>query len=110
MLILLPTCREILHIGTDSFHTPDLLTKKCVTSFEGLGYYIAINRPFTGSIVPSKFYQIKKEVLSIMIEVNRRLYMNEKTGQKNYEKLKSDLSVVLNEIKSIFEKEPHPTA
>ena len=45
-----------------------------------------------------------------MIEVNRRWYMNEKTGQKNYEKLKSDLSVVPNEIKSIFEKEPHPTA
>ncbi|MBQ7673303.1 MAG: hypothetical protein IJT36_02095 [Alphaproteobacteria bacterium] len=44
---------------------------------------VAANTPFAGTIVPEPFYSQKdKRVKSLMIEVNRSLYMNEKTGEK----------------------------
>ena len=96
--------RPDICIGTDDFHTPDWLTNKFATLFQNREYSTEINRPFSGSLVPSNFYQKNREVLSIMVEVNRRLYMNEETGKKNekYLKLQSDLSWILNEIKRIF--------
>jgi N-formylglutamate deformylase len=98
--------RPDICIGTDAFHTPDWLTSKCAKLFQGIGYSTEINHPFSGSLVPGKFYQKNREVLSIMIELNRRLYMNEKTGEKNekYQKIKSDLSWILNEIRGIIKK------
>ncbi len=70
-------------IGTDDYHTPPWLPAalegQC--QFEGLTY--ALNRPFSGSIVPLEHYQTNPNVLSIMIEVNRRLYINEKTCEKS---------------------------
>jgi N-formylglutamate deformylase len=75
--------RPDICIGTDDYHTPRWLLAalegKCRS--EGLTY--ALNRPFSGSIVPLEHYQITPNVLSIMIEVNRRFYINEKTGEKS---------------------------
>jgi N-formylglutamate deformylase len=52
---------------------------------------IAINKPFAGTLIPMKFYKQDKRVESIMIEINRKLYMDESTGEKNtrYSELKS---------------------
>lgn len=58
-------------IGIDGFHAPEeLVIDICryLSDFE-----VAINEPFSGSIVPSKFYQKDPRVKSIMIEVNRDL-------------------------------------
>lgn len=35
-----------------------------------------------GSIVPMQFYRRDARVLSVMVEVNRRLYMDEQTGER----------------------------
>jgi hypothetical protein len=40
-----------------------------------------VNRPFSGSIVPANNFDKNKRVFSVMIEVNRRLYMDETTGE-----------------------------
>ncbi len=39
-----------------------------------------IDQPFSGSIVPLSRYQIDRRVVSVMIEVNRGIYMNEESG------------------------------
>jgi N-formylglutamate deformylase len=92
--------RPDICIGTDNFHTPEDLTQRCVQLFQEKRYSIKINKPFGGSLVPGEYYQKNKNVYSVMIEVNRELYMNEKTGDKHsgYDKLKIDLEWVLNEL------------
>jgi N-formylglutamate amidohydrolase len=53
------------------------------------GYKVGINKPFSNSktfVVPVKYH-------SVMIEVNKRLYMNETTLEKikGFKKLKNDI-------------------
>jgi len=76
------TPRPDICIGTDLFHTPEALTDAAASYFRDSGFSVGINTPFSGSIVPMEFYGSNPHVHSIMIEVNRSLYMNEITGSK----------------------------
>ncbi len=67
-------------IGMDDYHTPLELVKKAKGFLESNGYTVGINRPYSGTMIPSKFYQIDKNVMGIMFEVNRKLYLKEKNG------------------------------
>jgi N-formylglutamate deformylase len=69
-------------IGTDQFHTPSLVRDAVVAVAEEEGYSVAVNAPFAGALVPLSAYQKDRRVLSVMIEVNRRLYMDEDSGLK----------------------------
>lgn len=71
--------RPDICIGTDAFHTPAKLTEYFITFFNNEGYKVAENQPFIGTIVPTKFYKKDKRVKSLMIEVNRKVFMNENT-------------------------------
>jgi N-formylglutamate amidohydrolase len=42
-----------------------------------LGYSTARNEPFSGTIIPLKHYRKDQRVQSLMIEINRKLYLNE---------------------------------
>lgn len=75
--------RPDICIGIDSYHTPKELTEILKNNFEEIGFSVKINSPFSGSIVPLEFYKKDKRVVSVMVEVNRKLYMNE----ENFEKL-----------------------
>lgn len=70
-------------IGTDDYHTPKQLASALSDKVKQLGYKPRFNSPFAGAITPMKYYQKNKNVRSIMIETNRRLYMNETTGEKS---------------------------
>lgn len=70
-------------IGTDSFHTPVELIHVAAETCHGMGYSVEINQPYAGTMIPLAFYKRDCRVLSIMIEVNRRLYMDEVSGVKN---------------------------
>lgn len=74
--------RPDFDIGTDAFHTPGSLRDALVSEARGMGYYVRVNTPFSGAITPMAYYGKDKRVSSVMIEVNRRLYMNEKTMEK----------------------------
>ena len=69
-------------VGTDSFHTPTWLADFTVHAFRNCNYRVEVNRPFGGSLVPEKHYRRDNRVLSIMIEVNRALYMDEVSGER----------------------------
>jgi N-formylglutamate deformylase len=93
-------------IGTDDFHTPTELTKKLQVQLESLGYVVKVNEPYAGTIVPNKYYGKNLKVKSIMIEVNRSLYMNEKTGTKakGFNVVRSHIQETLNFINHYIEE------
>ena len=64
-------------IGTDPFHTPDYLLKYTLNYFTNLGYSVEVNNPYSGCIIPKPYFLKNVKVKGIMIEVNKRLYMNE---------------------------------
>jgi len=69
-------------IGTDSFHTPSAIRDAIVTAVESEGYSVTVDAPFAGALVPFSSYRKNRRILSAMIEVNRRLYMDEHSGLK----------------------------
>jgi N-formylglutamate amidohydrolase len=69
-------------IGTDSNHTPAWLCDIAVSTFEELGWSVAVDRPFSGALVPTRFYRKDPRVRAIMVEVKRGLYMDEQSGAR----------------------------
>ena len=63
-------------IGTDRFHTPKEWIDFSIAYFRDKGYSLAINRPYAGTIVPLDHLGKEARVKSIMLEVNRKLYLN----------------------------------
>jgi N-formylglutamate deformylase len=74
--------RPDICLGTDDFHTPPELTEQMLKNFEKQGFSVALNSPFAGALVPMKHYRKDQNVQALMIEVNRALYCDEKTGVK----------------------------
>lgn len=66
--------RPDICIGTDKSHTPDNLIKLTRCYFEREGYSVKLNSPFSGTIIPNGF-ENDNHLLSMMIEINRKLYM-----------------------------------
>ena len=63
-------------IGTDPFHTPEGLAALAVDFLRREGFSVSINRPYGGSLVPLRYYGRDRRVSSLMIEIDRRLYMD----------------------------------
>jgi len=74
--------RPQICIGTDSFHTPSDVAELLVQYFRAAGLTVELDRPFAGSIVPVAHYRRDARVVSVMIEINRAVYMDESTGAK----------------------------
>ena len=75
--------RPDICIGTDPFHTPPALTTGVTDYFRSLGLTVFHDKPYRGTFVPSLFHAANRRVSSLMIEISRRLYMDETTGNKN---------------------------
>ena len=69
--------RPEICIGCCDFHTPKKLENSVVSAFEQEGFEVAINTPFSGTLVPSKFWRTSEEVIGFMIEIRRDVYMDE---------------------------------
>jgi N-formylglutamate deformylase len=89
--------RPDICLGTDSFHTPAALLSLANGEFIARGYSIAVDRPFSGALVPSKHYLKDSRVSAIMIEVNRSVYMDEEEGGKcsHFSQVVEDISGVV---------------
>jgi len=64
-------------IGTDPFHTPEYLLNYTLNYFKNLGYSVQVNNPYSGCIIPKPYFKINSNIRGIMIEINKRLYMDE---------------------------------
>jgi N-formylglutamate amidohydrolase len=91
--------RPDICIGSDKFHTPKKLEKLLFDKFKAQGLSVKVNTPFAGSIVPNVFYNKNKKVVSVMIEINRKLYMDERTfkKKKGFNDIKNKITKVLGE-------------
>ncbi len=92
--------RPDICIGTDDFHTPLALLEKVKVFFLSKGYDTRTNHPYTGTMVPLKHYKKDANVSSIMIEINRKLYMDE-CGYKteHFDILQEELKELLNTLR-----------
>ena len=72
--------------------------------FDDINLTTDINKPFPGCYVPIKFLHQENRVKSIMIEINRELYMNEDTGGKNesFDEIKNIISTLISQIIAQF--------
>ena len=91
-------------IGTDSFHTPETLSQTAALSLKKMGYNVKINQPYEGTLVPIMFYKKDSRVSSMMIEVNRSLYMDERTGRKTgaFDSIQKQVQALLQSIINAF--------
>jgi N-formylglutamate amidohydrolase len=64
-------------IGTSDFHTPVKTAKYLYDLLTEHGYIVKLNNPYTGTMIPLKYLNADKRVHGIMIEVNRKLYLDE---------------------------------
>ncbi len=69
--------RPSVCLGTDPDHTPAWLVDAARAAFDGLG--TALDSPFAGTYVPLAYYGADTRVSSLMIELRRDTYMDEKT-------------------------------
>ena len=91
--------RPDICLGTDSFHTPAWLTESAKEYFNEQGFSVYKDRPFSGTLVPAEHFQKEKAVSGIMIEINRKLYMDEKTGRRL-----SDFGLVKRSVCSVISR------
>lgn len=75
--------RPDFNIGTNKYHTPQKLIDASITYFEQRGFSIGVDWPYKGTIVPLAHYQKNDKVHSIMLEVNRKLYLQEPSNDKS---------------------------
>ena len=94
-------------IGVDAASMNKELTIFTIKYFKRNGYTVKINNPFKGTVVPEDIDLNENKVYSLMIEINKKLYLNSNKylNNKKYKKLKKVMDDYFNEIKKEF-KEP----
>jgi N-formylglutamate amidohydrolase len=70
-------------IGTQAGHTPPELLALAEEFFCRHGFVVGVNVPFSGTMVPNRFFGKDPRVQSLMIEVRRDLYMDEATAERH---------------------------
>jgi len=69
--------RPDICLGTDSFHTPQPLIDECAELFSHAGFSVEVNQPYAGTMVPLRYYGKDDRVSSLLIEINRRIYLKD---------------------------------
>ena len=86
-------------IGIDQTYTDKKLINITVNHFKEYGYSVEINKPYSGTIIPNKYFNKKeKRLSSIMLEINKRIYLNNK---KDFYKLQKCIYNYYEKIKKI---------
>lgn len=103
--------RPDYNIGTDPFHTPVVLVEHAKHFFEKRNLSFGIDWPYSGSIVPAEHYLKDRRVQTIMLEINRKLYLKEGTSLKNenYDEVKKTVQEFIQCMAQIFQQSQHQT-
>lgn len=86
-------------IGIDKTYTDEKLIYLTVNHFKEYGFSVEINKPYSGTIIPNKYInKTEKRLLSIMLEINKRIYLNNKNA---FYKLKKCMDDYYHKIQSL---------
>jgi N-formylglutamate amidohydrolase len=79
------------------------LTEHAIACLTGMGYAVAHNKPYAGGYITEHYGRPAKGLHALQIEVNRGLYMNERTFQKSsgFEALAEDMRQFVAELVSM---------
>ena len=79
-------------IGFEDYHKDSKLIELIKDEFSE--YEIGVNIPYNGSLVPTNYWQKDKRVKSVMIEINKKIYLESDniTKSKNFQKIKQKLN------------------
>ena len=82
-------------IGFEDNHVDKELVQSIKNEFQE--YNVGINTPYKGSIVPTNYWGKDKRVKSVMIEINKKLYLRKdnKTKSSNFERIKEKINNIL---------------
>jgi N-formylglutamate amidohydrolase len=88
--------RPDICIGTDDYHTPIGMEYYLVNKFEALGYVVKLNSPYDGVMIPLNHYKSNKDVQGVLIEINRKLYIDDNWGRMSLkiEKLNKEIELI----------------
>jgi N-formylglutamate amidohydrolase len=90
-------------IGTDPFHSPRALVEAAVEALAAQGFRVEVNRPYAGTLVPGRHFNVTPAVSSLMIEIRRDLYMNEGNGTRSesFEEMRRLLATVTARLQAV---------
>lgn len=96
-------------MGTDPSHTPEALVWSVAAELDTISHSVAVNQPYSGTIVPLSYWGKDRRVASLMIEINRSLYMDEATGAKSEEfgRLKGQIESLLASVGEFGRRAEH---
>lgn len=72
--------RPDICLGTTNRNTPPEFIQFLVDKFAHWGYSVSVNTPYAGCVLPSAF-EGDKRVLAVMIDVNRKLYLEQRVPE-----------------------------
>jgi len=87
-------------IGFDELYNSEKLVNYIKTYFENCGYNVQFNYPYSGTIIPNKYFKEKADNLfCVMIEINKKLYLD-KNNNKNssFKNLRNQIQNLLKEL------------
>lgn len=92
--------RPDICLGYDELHFHEDRLEDVMNYFRCCGYSVGVNYPYESSIIPTAYYGKNFRVQSLMIEVNRKLYMHEFTLEKkaHFKLLKGRIRHVMDRL------------
>ena len=81
------------------------LTEQAISRLIGMGYTVAHNKPYAGGFITEHYGRPERGLHALQIEINRGLYMNERTFQKSsgFDALADDLARFIADLMAIPE-------
>jgi len=76
------------------------LTRLAASHLKGLGYKVALNKPYAGGYITEHYGRPHKGRHALQIEINRALYMDETTFEKSvgFSRLNGNLATMVRAI------------
>lgn len=92
-------------LGFDSYHCPERLVVEIEQALSSEGFNVSRNMPYSGSMIPTDYFLKNEAVWGLMVELNRKTYMDEALGTKLdvYGQIKSSIQQkVIRRIKDFM--------
>lgn len=81
--------------------TSSEITKYVLEYFQNKGYKVKLNYPYSGTMIPNNII-LQNNFFSLMIEVNKNLYLDGYSKGKQFNKLQEEIKFLLCDLSSKF--------